>query len=62
MYIDPVFQESLYQTLLYVKNPYYCNISITINNIQNNLTDLSELNGNLLSCRELVWEKWQLTA
>lgn len=62
MYIDPVFQESLYQTLLYVKNPYYCNISIAINNIQNNLTDLSELNGNLLSCRELVWEKWQLTA
>lgn len=54
MYIDPVFQESLYQTLLYVKNPYYCNISIAINNIQNNLTDLSELNGNLLSCRELV--------
>ena len=54
MYIDPVFQESLYQTLSYVKNPYYCNISIAINNIQNNLTDLSELNGNLLSCRELV--------
>ena len=54
MYIDPVFQESLYQTLLYVKNPYYCNISITINNIQSNLTDLSELNGNLLSCREVV--------
>ena len=50
VYFEPVCPESLYQALLYLKenNPFYRDISINMNNIPNELTDLSELDDNLL--------------
>ena len=44
-----VCPESLYQAVLYLKgnNPFYHDISINMNDIPNELTDLTELDDNL---------------
>lgn len=49
VYFDAVCAEALYLALLYLKeiDSRYCNISVNLNSVPNNLKDLSELDDNL---------------
>lgn len=49
MYFEAVCAEALYLALLYLKeiDSRYCNISVNLNSVPNDLKDLPELDDNL---------------
>ena len=61
VYFEQVCQESLYQEVLYLKesDQFYHDISILINNIPNELTNLTELDGNFSEAVNLLRRKSQ---